>query len=554
MLAATSASAAESIGAGYTSSPLVDLAGKSFGCGEVWSGGSDAQGYSYIPCRKQILKLDMFGRPVQSIPTPAGLPAFRDVAPNAAGDQIFFVAGIGDKDNPIPATQPGQGSVVKLVRGADGNWSHDTGFSSGPYALGARYWAARNVAVDLAGAVYVTTNQFVFILDPKTGARTGAFGGDMKSDAANRYIGGLDVAQGLAISADGSKVYVVEQNFDNVTRWDRVANGNWTRVEAWRLGTPNAVADCVNPNVFASPYDVALDGAGGIYVVDTTCRRILKFDVDSRAYVGAVWSNYAPPGNLYHGIAVDFAGNVVNTQQERRYKAPVPLTATCRPDSDIPTVRFDSVPATGYQNKLTIKIDAKDGCSKIAKMRLTGPVVGHNDWVAAPADGLIPVELTGGEGIKNFTIEVQDTYGRTSGVATATTDYSLSYWVPVAKKGVAIYGVRRLCKGNPLTAVQGARNYAVVSRCATFTGTVESTYRRGRLTYAYVRLPLSTTRAIYGKDAPRAVSIWIIGASSNATARKIKKGRMLKVTSAVITDKKTRKSVTAIPVYKWQPR
>jgi hypothetical protein len=217
-------------------------------------------------------------------------------------------------------------------------------------------------------------------------------------------------------------------------------------------------------------------------------------------------------------------------------------------------VQFVGVPATGYQNKLTLKIDARDKCSKIAKVKLNGPVVGYNTWIDAPANGLLSVELTGGEGKKNFSIQVQDSVGRVSSEATASTDYSLSYWVPVAKRGVTIYGARRLCKGNPLTAVKGARNYAIVARCATFTGTVEARYRKGRLTYTYVRLPMSTTRALFGKDAPRAVSIWIIGAANNKTARRIKKGRKLKVTAAVIADKKTRKSVTAIPVYKWQPR
>ena len=175
-------------------------------------------------------------------------------------------------------------------------------------------WALRNISVAGNGHIFASVNQYVREYSP-TGAYLGSFGGDALGD----------VVEGVASDYTGNKVWVtVEQNASNAQRWDRDAAGDWHR--AMTVGSLNAgdTSDCLagaDDHRLANPYDVNLDGAGNIYVMDTTCMRIRKYS-SSGIWRTDIWRNYNNGGPLYHGFAVNWLGNVlelVNLRQVSKH-------------------------------------------------------------------------------------------------------------------------------------------------------------------------------------------------------------------------------------------
>jgi DNA-binding beta-propeller fold protein YncE len=110
---------------------------------------------------------------------------------------------------------------------------------------------------------------------------------------------------GVAVSPDGSSVYVTDDANDRVQRFD--ANGDFVRT--WgRYGTDDGE--------FLAPFDVSAGPDGSVYVVDNSREDIQHFDGEG-AYLGriaggsgdAVWS-------LDGGLAVDDEGHVFNVDYD----------------------------------------------------------------------------------------------------------------------------------------------------------------------------------------------------------------------------------------------
>lgn len=541
-LTPTHAHAAGTLGAGYTAAPLVDGAGRGYACSS-WSGGTDAAGNAYLPCGNRIYRIDHTGRLAELITLPAGTYARRDVAVSHAGNVLYLVAGAGIVDRTDPLTSPGAGSVVKLVRAADGTWQRDESFRVGPFLLAGGYWSARNLAVDRAGRVYVTVNAFVYVFDP-TGRQLHVMGGDDRYDGT-AYLEGLEVAEGLAVSPDGRHVYVVEQRHNHVQRWDHhLLTDEWHRSRDWRIGSLTDVSDCVDDATLASPYDIGLDGAGQLYVLDTTCRRIQKFGARTRAFRGTVWQRY-PDGPLLHGFIVDYAGTLIVPEQGRRYRLTRPV-ASCAPDYDAPRFTRLAVPSRTWMRRITATIAATDGCSHVTSMRVDGNVVGGGTWV--PIGTRLPLTLTAGDGAKQVSISVRDVHGR---VTTRRLQVTLDTTQPPlqARRTISMWGRAHHCGASPMAQLGYPTGYVLADACATFTGEVLQVRTSGSTRYVLVRVPLATAQRMYA-NARGPVTIWVAGTTRTRMPTAIRDGHRAVFTTALIVNRRLT-TVIAAPAYRW---
>lgn len=539
---------AETIGAGYSASTLAYSDGRTYRC-PGWSGGAAGDGTLFIPCGQWIYELDSDGSYRRAIPVPPGTNASRDVAVTHTGSALYFTNGpLGGMDRPDPQANPGVGKVVRMVRDPAGNFVHDPAWSVGPFYLENGWWSARNLDVDHAGRVFVTTNAYVFAFDPHTAQRVAAFGSDDRYNGA-QYLEGLEIAQGLAVTPDGRTVYVVEQKRNHVQRWTLDGAGAWRRSPDWVLGALGPASDCVSDSTFASPYDVALDGAGFLYVLDTSCRRVQKYDAASRAFAGSLWRNY-PVGDgdyLSHGLAANWQGTVVLADQGRRYTTPS-RGDRCAPDNDAPAFAKLRAPAVvGADRRLTLTVQATDRCSGPAELLVTGDGVAGS-WT--PYARTITVGLAGSSGPRILAVTVRDRYGRTaSRQITTRLDTTLPVLAP--RRRIAVAGARRSCRGTARAMLRGT-GYRLVDACATYTGQVRAIRRTGSTLSVRIRLNPRIARKLYtGVRGP--VDVWVTGSRRLGPAKPIRTGRTIVVTSGLAVHTRTR-TVTGVPVYAWSGR
>ncbi len=307
-----------------------------------WGGDADDAGNFYMAC-PVMRDLDGNGTGDEKVPAlfemdPTGtvvrlgyLPteyafndtyAVRDVGVSPDGKSAYVSVGpntdnLGQNPNLNPTTKQPMtngattGSLLRLTRQADGSWLHDPTFKAGPYLIGGNHWAVRYVDVDAKGHIYVTVNALVYELDPATGAIVSSFGGGATTAyPGGPWIEGFDKPEGLAVTADGSSILLVDQQHQIVQKWNRVGATDWTRDTSFLLGVPSQVGDyCTTTDHFQSPYDVAVDAAGDIYVMDTTCQRVQRF-TKAGAFVQTVWSNTGGD-DWNHGFAVNWQGSVL---------------------------------------------------------------------------------------------------------------------------------------------------------------------------------------------------------------------------------------------------
>lgn len=356
-----------------------------------WGGDADDAGNFYMAC-PVMRDLDGNGTGDQAAPAlyemdPAGkvvrigyLPTeyafndtypIRDVGVSPDGNAAYVSVGpntdnLGQNPNLNPTTKQPMangattGTLLRLTRQADGSWLHDTTFKAGPYLIGGNYWAVRYVDVDARGHVYVTVNALVYELDPATGAIVSSFGGGATTAyPGGPWVEGFDKPEGLAVTADGSSLLLVDQQHQIVQRWNRVGATDWARDTTFLLGVPSQVGDyCQTTDHFQSPYDVATDVAGDIYVMDTTCQRVQRF-TKAGVFVQTVWSN--PGGDDWnHGFAVNWQGTVLLPIEEDvlvRLDPPAKPAPPATPDVRLPVKVRGVVRLAGR------------GCSPIFPMR-----------------------------------------------------------------------------------------------------------------------------------------------------------------------------------------
>ncbi len=274
----------------------------------------------------------------------------RDVGVSPDGNTAYVSVGpntdnLGQHPETNPTTRETMpngattGALLRLTRQADGSWLHDAAFKAGPYLIGGNYWAVRYVDVDARGHVYITVNALVYELDPTTGAIVSSFGGGATTSyPGGPWVEGFDKPEGLAVTGDGSSILLVDQQHQIVQRWNRVGATDWARDTTFLLGVPSQVGDyCQTTDHFQSPYDVATDIAGDIYVMDTTCQRVQRF-TSAGVFVQTVWTNTGGD-DWNHGFAVNWQGNVLLPIEEDvlvRLDPPAKPAPPTTPDTRVP--------------------------------------------------------------------------------------------------------------------------------------------------------------------------------------------------------------------------
>ncbi|MCW2923034.1 MAG: putative repeat protein [Thermoleophilia bacterium] len=575
---------AATIAPNYAASPLAYANGTPLTSCRSWSGDADDAGHSYAAC--PVMR-DTNGDGRGDVGTPAlyefdgtghvvaigYLPSeyyfddtyrMRDVAVTPDGRTAYVSVGplIDDlgqhPENNYGTGQPmangaRSGAVLRMVRQANGGWAYDPSWHAGPFLIGDHFWAARYLDVDAAGRVYVAVNAYVYELSPTTGAIVSDFGGATTDGPNGRWIDGVDVAQGIAVAADGGSLYLVEQKYHLVQRWLRVGATDWTRDRGFLLGVPGEEADglCATNDHFQSPYDVGVDGAGDVYVADVTCNRIQRF-TKSGSFVQTVWNSYGE-GDLNHGFSVDWRGSINLPERELHLSR---LDPASRPaggggpigvpgchDAAAPVLTGATAPARTSTRAVTVSATASDDCSGVAQVRITGPRAGAASWTNGSS---ATVSLTGWNGRHVLHVQVRDGAGHVSTrVAVVSVALALPQPPLVSRTSVAIAG--RGCSAvPPLRRVAAPTRYRLVDRCARLTGRVVRSTRSGTGSVLQVLLPTPAARAIYA-NAVGPVLIWVVTDRRTRTVRAARVGHSVTFVGSLVA-LRTGRETYAVPI------
>lgn len=529
---------AESIPPSYEIRNLTYPDGTPYAC-PSWSVGTDANGTFYVPCDRYIFRVGANGAYLGSIQLDDAFRARRDVAASADGSVIYYSVSNAIYDHPAPDA-PNVGKIVRLVRQLDGSYVRDEGFNVGPFDIGGinGLWSARNLDVDLAGHLYVSVNAYVFVFNA-SGNRIAAFGSDDHYENG-QYVDGLEIAQGIAVTPDGKHVYVVEQRRNHVQRWDRTLQGSWVR-SSWKVGALGPAGDCSTNDMLASPYDVGLDGQGNVYVLDTSCRRLLKYQASSATWRATVWQAMDGVGSLYHGFGVNWRGNVLIPEQGRMFAYnQLTTTSVCGPDSDLPIFTRMRTNSVTWLPNVSVRMSASDRCSGVRKVRFDGDV-GTSESRWRTYSPTVRVALRGGaSGYRTITATISDAFGRTQ-IRSIRIFYDRSLR---ARRNISMVGRTASCVADPMASIT-SQGWLLADRCATFSGTILDVNRTSSSIKVQLRIPRRIAQRMY-VNATSPVTIWVVGNGSTTISGTLRRGSTARVTSALIVNSELR-TVSAAP-------
>ncbi|MBC7645337.1 MAG: hypothetical protein H7123_09425 [Thermoleophilia bacterium] len=308
------------------------------------SGQVDNAGNLYVPCASQDgyakPRIEVHAANGALVRTIALAASATSVAPSPDASVLYIVSGH------VPQ---------RLVRQVSGAYVLDATWRVAKYAQwGVQYDAlGEYVKTDAQGFLYIssgtwTNSPSAIIKYSPDGRLVTQFGTWENSWALGVFYW---INTGLAVSRDGSSVYVAEVGNNRVQRFDRQADGSYVSVRTI-VGNDPAVdanpyaSECgavVRAGRLSAPYDVGLDAAGNLYVLNTTCLEVKKFTPDgvTMRYRAQVTN---PTGGHVHGMSVDNSGRVylpeVNTIIEPG-DAPVIVVPT-------PTVNWITDAFTGW--------------------------------------------------------------------------------------------------------------------------------------------------------------------------------------------------------------
>lgn len=539
-----------------------------------WSGDSDDAGHLYIVCplgqNDYVLEFDATGHYLGAATLP---PQFRFANPNGAGSQYAIdVAVSADGTSAYVSVGPNvdfpsappQGSIVRLTRAKGAptmSFTYDANFVAGPWPVTVngenRYTAARNVDVDASGRVYATTSFWVLELQPTTGVIVSRMGGGATTNGVGgAWIEGLNKPQGVAVAEDGNSLFVVEQQFSIVQRWVRTGPATWARDTTWGphgnglLGVPTTADDsyCTRNDTFQSPYDVAVDWAGDIYVNDVSCRRIQRF-TSAGAYVQTVWTNDAGAAQN-HGFAVNGQGSIVlpeprtllvRTDPAARPAPPSAPAPVCT-DAAAPVLAAVSSVRRSTTRRVLVNTTTSDDCAGVTSMRISGARTGAAAWSPGTSQS---IDLSGWNGTKRLVVQVRDGAGRVSAARALTVGLALPQPRLLTRATVNLPG--RGCSATaPLRRVAGASAYRLADRCAALAGTVTRVTRSGRTVQVELLLPTAVAQRIYA-NAVGPVRLWVVTDSRSKVTRVPRVGRRASALGSVVA-LRNRTAAFGIPV------
>jgi len=121
-------------------------------------------------------------------------------------------------------------------------------------------------------------------------------------------------ARGIAVDQSDGSVYVVDMGNHRIQKFDTSTNVLPQFLTKWGVGIGAGHASssqAQEPGQFRSPWGIAIDDAGGVYVSDTGNQRIQKFDREGNFITQ--WGGFGTREghfNFPYGLTVDNRGNV----------------------------------------------------------------------------------------------------------------------------------------------------------------------------------------------------------------------------------------------------
>lgn len=251
------------------------------GCGGGFNSGSwDSNGLVYVPCGN---------------PSVIGIYD-QDAHRTGQVDLDYFVSDVAPtRDGSYLYVATGSSAPRRLARQSDGSYLADDSWQPESYVMwGSSRFEARGyfVATDAAGRVYVSdgywspNNTHTVLVYDSFGKLITRFGEWKNSWDTGTFYWALG---GIAVNDSGSVIYTAEAGNNRVQIWTR--QGEYSKRNISYNASREAFGGNAGNNAaregycdfsawlgkFAAPYDVALDGEGNIYVINTTCKQVLSF-------------------------------------------------------------------------------------------------------------------------------------------------------------------------------------------------------------------------------------------------------------------------------------
>lgn len=281
------------------------------------AGQLDQRGYLYLACTRDagVARANIRIIDRQGIVREVIRPSF-----GGCGDQIGDVAPAADGSF-LYVTRSCDQRVYRLVRSAGGGYAIDAGWRIPDTVIDGDSSPVRGmfVASDASNNLYVSAGPWAntalaIVKVAPDGHVITVFGAYRYNSWALGDLYGHN--EGIAVTADGSTVYMTEVGNNRIQVWKRQTNGTYVSKLAFgntAATDPTREGLCNLPVRFAAPYDIGIGPDGTLYIVNTTCRFLGMIEVHHVTATGApieILHGMASTDKLVHGIAVDRRGVV----------------------------------------------------------------------------------------------------------------------------------------------------------------------------------------------------------------------------------------------------
>jgi hypothetical protein len=436
---------------------------------ERGSGQMDGAGRLYLPCSANdagvhdnyLAILDQAGRRIGKVPldfTPADGIASTDRASDVAAspDGSFLYVVHYASYTVYRFDRQGDGSYRARSQ-AEWSLANFPGFGGG----GSYLPRGQFIATDGAGNIYLSaglwtcqagsphcTDNAIVKYTP-AGALVTRFG--RKSGGSWALGDSHGNFGGLAVTADGRRVFATDINNSRVQRFDRAADGSYGAVLAMGMNQqtdPNRWGACFGDGALAGAYDLAMSAGGELLVANTTCYNdgryaawpVATIEVQRFGQDGSIRGSIIARSlgiHRIHGIAVDRTGNLHLVQAKAVLRPAAgwtdagadaggggPLGGAATVDVTAPVVTAVAVPATTAQRTITIGVAATDATG-VTELRISEDGA-QGAW--RPFTGSFQHVLADRYGVRQLVLEVRDAAGNVSAPAAA----SVTWPAPVA--------------------------------------------------------------------------------------------------------------------------
>ena len=321
-----------------------------------------------VPSIETVAGTGAFGSSGDGGPaTAAQLDNPRGVALDSAGNLY-----IADSTNNRIRRVDASGNISTFAGTGSSGFSGD----GGP-AAAAQIFAPGGVALDSAGNLYIggSSNHRVRRVNPlgviSTVAGTGStgFSGDGGPAAAAQFRFPI----GVAVDGNGRNLYIADNQNHRIRRVD--ASGNISTVAGTGTAGFGGDGGQATAAMLDDPVDVALDGAGNLYIADQSNHRIRRVDASGNisTVAGTGTAGFGGDGGAATaamlddplGVALDGAGNLYIADRDNHRIRRVDASGTISTIAGTGTIGFggDGGPATAAQLSSPGSV-AVDGASR----------------------------------------------------------------------------------------------------------------------------------------------------------------------------------------------